>query len=298
MTTPVRRLPGPFATRVCTPVSGGFAWREELSGGLTGLLDALQLEALREVVPQEPCPAVVPVVTGDIAVSATVPTSQLAFDVVFSAQGPPDDAKMVFQRLGRYLARLHRSAIPPALAELPSGSGQRVQPADARMREACDAARGWLAGQAGIPTDPPAVTGDTVLTHGRFSLGLLAWASRPTMRPTILGWREAGPGPALSDMDTLLGELAEAAALGQRPPEQFSELAVAFVDGYRADGTLIPGWAAGLADRLAAHVLDHMALRAAVTSDRLAPLAFLKLVRDRLPEFCGSIAAMAPEAVT
>ena len=47
----------------------------------------------------------------------------------------------------------------------------------------------------------------------------------------------------------------------------------------------------GLIDRLGAHVLDHMALRAVVTGDRAAPLAFLRLVIQRLPEFCAPVAA-------
>jgi len=315
---PVRRLPGPFATRACVPVGDGYEWREERASGLAGLLEESALAALAGAVPRRPCPAAVPRLVGDAALWGPVPSPWLAFDVVFGPVGPVagpagrpgGDPAPAFRRLGEFLAALHRTPVPAALADPPGDLRPRVRPRDAQLRARRAAARAWLAGSVGAPTAAPepgagprpdeiaagraAAEPRTarVLTHGRFSLGVIAWADRPV----VLGWREAGPGAATDDVDTLLAELVEAAAVAPDRAGAAGAWAAGFVDAYAAAGPSLPAGGAPLADRLRARVLDHLALRAAVTGDRAGPLALLRRVHERLDDFCAPLAARLARA--
>jgi hypothetical protein len=222
-----------------------------------------------------------------IVVWATVPTTLLAFDVVFGTGEPADDAVEAFRQLGSYLARLHSTPIPAALAELPYGHGRRVRPADPSLRATRHAARRWLASQIGAPSAPETEPVKPVLGHGRFSLGAIAWGPSPI----VLGWRESGPGAAGTDVDTMLSELAEATAAVPNRAAWVTSLATAFVESYVGTAPADSISTADLDTRIRAHVLDHMALNVIVTGDREAPLAFLRLVQDRIGPFCASIAA-------
>ena len=295
MTTVVRRLPGPFATRTCTASDGTFAWHEDRSTGLTGLLSPRQLAALADVVPRVPCAAIVPAVADRVVTWAPVPTQRLAFDVVFGPSAPPDRALNTFQCLGGYLGALHRVRLPVELVELPTYHDDRIRPADARLAAARAAARARLAEVLSADAVERRPVPAPVLTHGRFSTGVIALGSRPV----VLGWREAGPGSPDLDVDTLLSELAEAAAVVPGRAGWATAAAVAFAGGYRRTSPAMPAvTAARLAERLLDRAVDHLALRAAVTGDDSAPVALLRLVRARLAEFCAPVAARLSEART
>lgn len=277
MTVEVRRLNGPFATRVCLRSGPGYAWREARRSRLTGLRDAPELEALAAVLPTVTgCTAVLPYDEGDDLSWSPVATSTLAVEAVF---GPAAIAAAVFGALGVFLRRLHAVPIPDGLS-----NPVVVRPSDAAFASARDTARRSLSDGArrrpgDAADDPGPPPGEAVLTHGRFSLGQIAWGRVPA----VMGWREAGPAPALTDVDTLLSELAEADAV--RPGRV--RLASAFVTGYGGPAAL--GDRAGLAARLHGRVLDHLALRAAATGDLDGPSALYELVLGRLDGFCAEV---------
>ncbi|WP_217209180.1 phosphotransferase [Streptomyces sp. AC550_RSS872] len=265
----VRRMEGPFVLRLCVRTPSGFRWAERdkvpqgAAGdtpegsfpGRPGYLNAVQLAALRAVVPATgTVRAAFPTLSAqdgaEVATWPALPTPALLCDRVYAIERR--GVEHTCRELGRFLGRLH-SGPPPELPRrhgspwLPEGSPTATAVANARDR----LPHGKLARSAARLRP---YTGDLTIVHGRFSTGVCA----DTDRPVVLGWREAGLGDPLRDVAFFLSELIEAAAVMSVMDDPAP---AAFLDGY-------------------GQVADPDRLRS--------------LIADRLLEHCAQSALLAP----
>lgn len=264
-----RRLPGPFATRMCVDHAGRAVWVQRLRHPLppeaaAALASTRRLVADTYVDVRTRVPHL-----GDphTLMFPAVATPQLVFDALFDRNAPVAELTVVFARLGAFLADLHNepgTQLPPTESRLIP----RWYPADPqlvatlasirdRLPISHDSTLGrWAREGRHLSNNGPSTV------HGRFSSSWLAWDPSKPDDLDVLGWSQASCGDGLVDVAQLLSELAEAVAGGFVRPADACRLGRALLAPLpaAADGTRLRGLAARL-------IVDHFTLRAWTAGD-------------------------------
>jgi aminoglycoside phosphotransferase (APT) family kinase protein len=275
---PARVLPGPFSVRACLETPAGYVWvdrpREPFDPRALERLDAVRrlvAPAYADVdalVPRAPDPQAV--------VYPAVATDRLLLDSLFVGRARIDALETTLLRLGAFLAGLHAVDLDEAARDLlPTRAAATLVPPggprDASLDDALDDARAKLPLDAAqrLAAWSDAATGVNAgrapsLLHGRMSTASIASDPATPERLAVLGWLEAAIGDPVTDLAYLVGELAEAVAIGALTAEDAARLGSAFL---RSHDT------AGLREHAAHRVVDHVTIRmwTAEGAEDLAP---------------------------